>query len=574
MRILIEKNVEAKMRDGTVLRADVYRPAEDGRWPVLLVRTPYGKEILATAALTLDPIRAAGGGYVVVIQDVRARWASDGDEFFFYRDEAQDGYDTVAWASDMEHSDGTVGALGVSYMGGTTWLAATTGHPALRAIAPTQAPHDQFALLFRGGALLWGTLAMWSLVAIAPETIIRSKGGTPDFVPDLVRLVDDVDAFEDAVRHRPLREMPAARPEDASFLRFLDETLRHPVAGAFWEELSPAGRHGSVTAPALIVAGWHDLLLDADLAHFTAMRRTAGSAVARDRTRLVVGPWSHGAFGSVVGAVDYGFRASSMMIDLREDMTAMHLRWFDRHLKGFANGMDEEAPVKLFVQGANRWRDEDAWPPARAVPTDWYLASKGRLGLGVPAADDVPDHYRYDPDDPCPTLGGSTLLPRTYTPGPVDQTPLTKRGDVLVYESEPLEHDLEVTGHVSAVLWAASNARDTDWIVKLCDVHPDGRILNVCDGVLRASYRFGPGRRELLQPGEVARYTIDMSATSQVFKAGHRIAVLVASSDFPRYDRNPNTGSLAIDDPGGVTANQTVFHDAGRPSHVVLPVVR
>jgi hypothetical protein len=384
-------------------------------------------------------------------------------------------------------------------------------------------------------------------------------------------LVDDIDAFDAWTRHLPLKTFPPALPDEPRFLKFFFETLEHPSRDPFWKDLSIAERHAAVRVPALIVAGWHDVLLGCDLEHFAAMR-TSEHEGAR-ASRIVIGPWSHGMFGNVVGDLDFGFRSSGLFMDLREDLTSLHLRWFDRWLKGIRNGVDEEAPVKLFVQGTNRWRDEDAWPLTRAVDAVWYLAPDGTLSLAPPATDADASRYVYDPADPCPTRGGNTLLPRTYPAGPVDQTLLLRRADVLAFTSEPLDRDLEVTGPVRAVLYAATDAPDTDWVVKLCDVHPDGRTFNVCDGILRARFRDSLEAPSLVEPGAVERYEIDLWATSMVFEAGHRLRVLVSSSDFPRYDANPNTGESSYDATRTVGARQTVFHDAQRASHVVLPVV-
>jgi uncharacterized protein len=327
-----------------------------------------------------------------------------------------------------------------------------------------------------------------------------------------------------------------------------------------------------VRVPALIIAGWHDLLLAADLEHFRKMREQAATESARRATRIVIGPWSHGMFHNVVGDLDFGLRASGLLLDLKEDLTALQLRWFDRWLKDRRNGVDEEAPVRLFVQGTNRWRDETDWPLARARSTPLYLRGGGALSFEAPR-DEAADAYVYDPQDPCPTCGGSLLMPMTYRCGPVEQAPWLKRGDVLNYSSEPLAEDLEVTGPVTAVLFAATSAPDTDWIVRLCDVHPDGRTFNVCDGILRAQFRESLSAPQLVEPGAVVRYAIDLWATAMVFRAGHRLRVLVTSSDFPRYDRNPNTGEFGVNATRTQPARQRIFHDAARASHLVLPVV-
>jgi uncharacterized protein len=572
--VTLEKNVEAAMRDGTILRADLYRPAAGGPHPVLVQRTPYNKEFLALTGMTLDPLRAAAAGYNVVIQDVRSRWASDGDTFFLYRDEASDGQDSIHWAATAPWSDGRVGAYGVSYMGGTTWQAAGSGHPALRAISPTTAPNDFWRdHLWRGGALNWGLLVTWSLQAIGPAALSRAKKGAADLLPSFLQLVDDIDSFEERVRTLPLRNFAPARPGEDDFLPFFHETLRHPAPDAWTDSLLVSRQHGQVRAPALIVAGWHDVMLDGDLAHFAAMKGRAATAEARRATRIVIGPWSHGMFTSTVGDLDFGMRASGTLLDLREDLTALQLRWFDRWLKDQRNGVDEEAPVKIFVQGINRWRDEAAWPLARAKPTRLYLRADRGLSWEGPGPAEPADAYSYDPSDPCPTCGGSLLMPGIYRRGPVEQGPILSRRDVLGYTGAVLERDLEVTGPVTFALFAASSARDTDWVVKLCDVHPDGRTFNVTDGVLRASYRESLAQRCPVEPGEVVRYDIALQPTSMVFRAGHRLRVLVTSSDFPRYDRNPNTGELGVEATTFVTARQTIFHDGVRASHLLLPVL-
>jgi putative CocE/NonD family hydrolase len=573
MDVVVERNVPATMRDGAVLRADVFRPAEPGRYPVLVQRTPYNKEMLPLTALTLDPIRAAASGYAIALQDVRGRWASDGEVFYLYRHEFDDGYDTIAWAASLAYSDGRVGQYGVSYMGQTTWQSATAAPPALGAIAPTTAPND-FALnhIWRGGALAWGLELYWSLQAIGLAALIRGRRGTAELAPAMSELIDAIDGYPQTARHRPPRTLPAARGDDQRFIPFFRDVLANPGRNDFTAALSVSGRHGSVRVPALIVAGWHDLLLAADLDHFAAVRRDAATEVAREHSRIVIGPWSHGMFNNVVGDVDFGLRASGLYLDLREDLTSLHLRWFDHWLKDAANAVEEEPRVRLFVQGRNRWRDEDGWPLSRAVPTPWYLDAGGGLSRAVPATGEAPDAYVYDPQDPCPTRGGTVLMPGTYRPGPVDQAAILARRDVLVYTSAPLTAELEVTGPISAALFTSSSAPSTDWLVKLCDVDPGGRTLNVCDGIVRVGAE-AAGGDPATEPGTVACHPVDMWATSHVFLPGHRLRVIVTSSDFPRYDRNPNTGESALDAAVTVPAVQRVFHDAERPSHVLLPVV-
>jgi uncharacterized protein len=573
MTVTIDKNVAVPLRDGLHLRADVYRPSDPGRYPVLLQRTPYNKELWPITALTLDPIRAAAAGFAVVIQDVRGRWASEGETYFPYRHELNDGYDSLEWAAHQPYSSGAVGCYGLSYMGATSWLAAASGHPALKALSPTTAPNDFWRDHFwRNGALNIGTLAMWAMRAIGPAALIRGRPNPADFFPLLTQLIDDIDNFGEVLRALPLLNFAPTRPNDDAFLPFFYEFLRHPVPDEWTSQLVMTGRHAQVSAPSLIIAGWSDLLLAADLQHFQTMRDHAGSELARARSKLVVGPWAHGMFQNVVGQVDFGFRANGMLLDLKEDLTKLQLRWFARWLREERNGIDEEPRVKLFVQGANRWRDEADWPLARAQPTAWYLNGDGslarqRLESAAPAR-----AYVYDPYDPCPTVGGTTLLPPQYPAGPVDQAILLNRRDVLHYTSQPLESALEVTGQVRAVLYVTTSGRDTDFMVKLCDVHPDGRCFNVCDGVLRVSFRDGR-TRQAVTPGELLRIEVDLWSTAMLFKAGHRLRVLVTSSDFPRYDRNPNTFELAHEATVLLPALQQVLNSAQHASHLVLPEI-
>ncbi|MCC6706643.1 MAG: CocE/NonD family hydrolase [Gammaproteobacteria bacterium] len=574
MSVIVDKNIDIAMRDGTRLRADIYRPNDGDRHPVLLQRTPYNKELWPITAMTLDPIRAAAAGYAVVIQDVRARWASEGGVFFPYRDERDDGHDSVGWCAAQDFSSGRVGCYGLSYMGGTSWLAARGGHAALGAISPTTAPNDFWRNHFwRGGALNLGTLAMWALRAIGPAALIRSRPEPAQFFAPLTQLIDDVDAFAEVVRSLPLTRFAPGHPDDASFVPFFYEFLRHPVPDDLTRSLLFSDAHAEVKAPALIIAGWHDLLLAADLEHFAGMRANAGSELARRHSRLVIGPWSHGMFQNVVGDVDFGFRSNGLFLDLKEDLTRMQLRWFDHWLKGVDNGVRDDAPVKLFVQGANRWRDEDQWPPRGAELMPLYLRADAQLGVQPPDGETPPTSFVYDPKDPCPTCGGNLLMPAQYSAGPVDQAPILPRRDVLSFTSPPLTESLEIVGAVQAELFAATSGADTDWIVKLCEVRADGRTFNICDGVVRASVRDGQSRR-LLEPGAVERYVIELWSTAIEIPAGHRLRVLVTSSDFPRYDRNPNSGVLAHEATHLESALQRVFHDAARASRVLLPVTR
>jgi putative CocE/NonD family hydrolase len=329
--------------------------------------------------------------------------------------------------------------------------------------------------------------------------------------------------------------------------------------------------------PALIFAGWYDLFLQPNLDLYTALKDAAATDQARQLTRLIVGPWSHGTPNSTVGELDMGFRASPLLLDLRENLTRLQQRWFDARLLGKATRIDEEPPVRIFVMGVNRWRDEQEWPPGGRVEQHWHLQSggggeAGRLGLAAPA-DSEPAAFHLDPEDPVPTWGGALLMAGKYLRGPVDQTRTESRPDVLLFTSEPLLDPLQVIGRITLVAWVAAKTADTDLVGRLCDVHPNGRSYNIADGILRLRFRDGLDRARLLTPGEVYRVEVDLWSTAHVFLAGHRLRLQVCASDFPRYDRNPGTGQTSADVDRILPQRNLLFHDPERPSHLVLPVV-
>lgn len=573
MSILIERNVPCEMRDGCVLRANIYRDPDAGAQPALVFRTPYDKTAGAITYMALDPMRAVEAGYVVVQQDTRGRFTSEGVHSPWV-DEYADGYDTIEWAARQPWSNGRVGAYGISYHGLTSWASAVGAPPSLQAIAPSQAPCDHYDVFFRQGAFQLGMHAHWAMRLMGPPELLRARREDPaaERMADFYLLIDQLDDYEALTRHLPIRTAPAARVE-APFFPYISDIYDHPTPDEYHAARSVTGRHADVRAPALITAGWHDVLLESDLQHYAAIQAYAPKAVA-ENTRLVIGPWVHGPGMHLTagGEVDYGYRASGLSMDLKEDLTAYHLRWFDRWLKDAQTG--SEAPVRIFVMGENRWRDEAEWPLARARDQAWHLHADGGLSPAPPAVGAQPRAYEHDPYDPTPTLGGGTLMPTIYPKGSVAQNPLHLRKDVLLFTSEILGQPIEVTGLVRMKLWASTSAGDADWVVKLCDVHPDGRAFNVCDGVVRASRRDrdreGP---RPLEPDQIVEYDISLLATSMVFLHGHRLQLLVTSSDFPRYDRNPGTGELGFDARALIPARHRIYCDAEHPSHVSLPIV-
>jgi putative CocE/NonD family hydrolase len=561
--VTVDLNVPAPMRDGTVLRANVYRPAGEGRWPVLLTRLPYGKD-LPLGGSVLEPVQAARRGYVVIVQDTRGRFSSEGD-WEPMRNESEDGYDTVQWAASLPYSDGQVGMYGASYFGYTQWSAALTKPPALKAMVPFITWSDPYnGVVMRGGAMELGTQARWQLQMGFDVLVRRHRGDRAALGKAFQELAAELDALgTEGYRSLPLAEFaPLVRQEVApSFFENVAATTDRDRL-AF---MTIKGRHHEVEVPTFNVGGWYDIFLHDTIANFNAMRE-AGAP-----TKLLIGPWSHGAQSNPIGELNFGFGSQAGLIDLQIDFQSLQLRWFDRWLKAAENGITTEPPIKLFVMGANSWRSETEWPPP-AAPAPLYLRAGGSLSSKAPG-EERPDRYDYDPANPVPTRGGALLMTPEYPAGPYDQRPIEQRPDVLVFTSEPLSQDTEVTGPVSVRLWAASSAPDTDFIARLCDVDPDGQSINLTDGILRARYRDWSEGGELsaIEPDRPYCYDIDLWATSNLFKAGHRIRLQVTSSCFPRWDRNPNTGRPFGADAGTAVAHQTIFHDRERPSHVLLP---
>jgi putative CocE/NonD family hydrolase len=545
----IDRDVEARMRDGVVLRADILRPDRQGRFPALLIRTPYGKQS-EWSGDDFAP-RAARAGYVVVVQDVRGRYRSEG-VFDPYRQEGRDGYDTIAWAAGLPFCDGQVGLTGLSYPAAVQWLAAVEGPPQLRAMAPSMSFSSGRAFCYFGGAFDLSWLP-WFYKEIAPDVRRRLDLPGPTTALEAERLwAADGDAW---LRHLPLRTHPALAGVAPAFFEWLD----HPDDGPFWDFLRIESRYDRVRVPVLNLSGWHDEGYGPGSAArgFVATRQWGG--------RLVIGPWTHGTptpRKTRVGELDFGGAAGL-------DYEALLLRFFDRWLKGIPNGIEREPPVRIFVMGDNVWRDEPAWPLARARPTAYYLRASGRLDPAAPAAGEAPDGYVYDPRDP-------VVDPHAGALGPFDQSPLAARKDVITYRSQPLAAGLEVTGPIEVELWVSSSARDTDFIVRLLDVHPDGKAYNLMSPtleVLRARYRNGEDRPELLEPRRIVKLRLANGITSNLFKPGHRIGLHVTSSLHPHLDRNPNTGGVVATDERTLRAEQLVHHDPQHPSRVVLPVI-
>ncbi|MFF3373730.1 CocE/NonD family hydrolase [Streptomyces sp. NPDC002680] len=551
----IEFDVPAKMRDGTVLRADIYRPGSGGPWPVLLSRLPYGKNQTGTLSF-VDPVSRAKRGFMVVVQDVRGRFASDGD-WEPYTFEESDGYDTVGWAAALPGANGSVGMFGGSYFGNTQWMAALAKPPELKAIAPAltwSEPDD--GLFARGGATELGLSVPWSLVQ-GLDTVMRRHAADPvggmQALGALLMELDNV--ATSAYWELPVGKHPAFVRHGIAELG-CERSRREPEWSA---SCRVAGRHSEVGLPTFHIGGWYDIYCQGTLDNFAAMREADNPAT------LVMGPWVHGSFAGQIGDVNFGIAASGDLVALRGSLTDLQSDWFERWMS--ADTEAEGAPVKpelppvlLFVMGTNEWREEQEWPLARAEETDLFLRADGRLAHEPPGPDEGVDTFVYDPADPVMTTGGALLLTSEFRPGPLDQATVEARSDVLVYSTDPLETDVEVTGRVRAVLYAATDAPSTDWVVRLCDVDADGVSRNVVDGIVRAT-------------SPDSEHGIDLWSTSYVFRAGHRMRVHVTSSNFPRWDRNLNTGEPNDRGTESRPAQQTVGHSMAMPSRIILPIV-
>jgi putative CocE/NonD family hydrolase len=573
MDVVIERDQAVPMRDGTVLRADVYRPAEAGSYPAVMERIPYGKDG-SRAGMIVDPVAAAAAGLVVVAQDTRGQGQSEGRAFYPFRDDFDDGYDTAEWIAGLPFSNGRVGAYGVSYGGNSSWQVAVADPPSIGAIAPVQSPIDWtegWKILTRAGVLKWGLTLNWTLAAIAESQVRRFSRTSEELAARLDRLAAYQEDFDGLAGMLPLTKVGDllrdlvghGEGEGGEPLEYFDDVLRRRGPKEWEAGLGYARSHDRVRVPVFLTAGWYDVILGHDLDHFGRMRRTGATEAAREQTRLVIGPWSHGNFTNVVGDLDFGRRAMGASMDMGLGLSPTLIEWFKSKLGGSSSSA-EGPRVRLFVQGVNRWRDEDDWPVAGAVPTKWYLRAGGRLEPRPPGPEEGFDTFVFDPRDPCPTCGGDLVKPPRYPPGPIDQRRILERRDVLVYTSDVLDRAVTVIGPVSAAVHASTTGVGTDWVVKVCDVDPGGRTVNVCDGIVRTD----PHRSD---DPEVS--TVDLWGTAMAYQPGHRIRVIVTSSDFPRYERNPNTGQNPWEAVVLEPALQRVLHDSLRPSHIVLPTL-
>ena len=549
--IAMQLDIKVQMRDGVRLSADIYRPRGAPPVPAVLIRTPYSNN---NQRLIEQGRRLAASGYACVIQDCRGRWDSDG-EFYPLR-EAEDGYDTQEWVGLQPWCNGKLGTVGASYLGIVQWTAAPLRSSHLACMAPrVMGPDFHGSIAYPGGAFQLGVLLTWGM---------RTNARTAQSI--------DYHNWTEAFHTLPVAALDEVAGRHVQFWR---DWVSHPDRDDYWRGFADPEPYAEIAAPAYLMGGWYDVFANDTLRGFAGMRRHGRTDAAR-RSRLIVGPWAHALSESTrVGDVDFG--PQSLW-----DLDAEEQRWLDYWLKGESNGIADEPPMKLFIMGAGEWRDEWEWPLTR---TEWrtaYLDSggdantlrgDGRLAFAAPR-EEAADHFVYDPRYPVQTVGGNNCCSPEIVPwGPYDQRGVEMRPDVLCYTSEPMAEDLEVTGPVELFLYAATDGPDTDWTAKLVDVSPTGYARNLCDGIVRARYRQGMTATALAEPGATYEYRIEVGVTGNLFRAGHRIRLEVASSNFPRFDRNPNTGNEFGVDRELRTARQTVYHGPRHPSHLRLPVI-
>jgi len=542
---LFQKKVMIPMRDGVKLAANIYMPKEKGVYPVVLVRTPYGKP----GENWGEAKRYCPAGYVLVAQDCRGKGESEG-QWEPWTNDMHDGFDTQEWVGSQPWCNGKLGTMGGSYVGWTQWSAASQASKYLKAMAPVVPFADPYHdIAYVGGAFQLSLSLGWG----------AGVGG--------VKL--DPAKLAEAFKYLPLNKYDAQFDKEVPYLR---DWVNHPTCDNYWRNISVETHYSAITIPSLNIGGWYDIFSKNTIEQANKVRKESANRLARRNQFVVMGPWGHGVGGRKTGEVDFTEKAQFSVGDAQ-------FHWFEYWLKDKDNQVGDWAAYRLFIMGENVWRDEHEWPLKRTQFTPYYFHSQGqantRTGNGILSVtapgSESPDTFTYDANNPVPTHGGNNLVGIPY--GPFDQSTIEERPDVLVYTSAPLTKDTEVTGPVKVILYAASSAKDTDFTAKLVDVAPDGKALNLCDGIIRARYRNSDTNLELIAPGKSYQYEIDLWVTANLFKEGHRIRVEISSSNFPRFDRNPNSGKTFGTDTELLKADQTIYHDQMRASHILLPII-
>jgi putative CocE/NonD family hydrolase len=559
--IRIERHKAVAMRDGIKLYADVYLPVAPGKYHTIVIRTCYGVQ---RDGMHQTAVKFAQNGYAVVVQDVRGRYESEG-VWEPFRDEAKDGYDTIEWAAAQPFSNGKVASQGGSYLGHNQWQALSQNPPHLVAAFPALASTNIYGnWLTMGGAFRLSFNYGWGVVRMPNRIMLPQYWHTEAFMPPGLK-------YENILTHLPLIDGDL---ESAGYaVQHYRDWIKHESYDDYWKSISDEERFDKITVPVHTSGGWFDIFLMGTINGYVGMRNKGATPEARAGARMIIGPWGHGPSQSY-GGVDF-------TKDAFVDQFQTELRFFDRYLKGIQNGLDKESPVKLFYMGVNKWRGEQDWPIPGTKFQELYISSNGAansvkgngtLSFKKPSKNGF-DVYRYDPMKAVPTTGGNNCCGTPTAAGPVNQQVLEQRDDILVYNSELLTDPLTIAGPVKMKLFAATDGPDTDWMIKLVDVYPDGRAMPVSEGILRAKFREGLDKMKLLTPNQVYEYDIELTGTANVFQPGHRIRIDITSSDFPQFDRNPNTGEPLGTSAKVRVAKQTIHHGGPRLSHILLPVV-
>ncbi|MFI5449848.1 MAG: CocE/NonD family hydrolase [Candidatus Bathyarchaeia archaeon] len=549
--VRVELGIKQTMRDGTRLSSDIYRPDDSDKHPTILTRTPYMTVQGYQRRLVTEAKFFVSHQYAYVIQDCRGKNDSEGIFHPFHND-AEDGYDTITWCTNQEWGNGNIGTFGASYQAWNQWATATLNHPQLKAMISIVAlPDPVLNVPFQNGALvLW--MAEWM-------AIVEGRRNTDPSIYDTKSLYE----------HLPLRTMDEAYGRKSQIWQ---NWIDHPSADSYWKKVFYQDKYPTITVPTLHISGWYDDDIIGTHLNYVGST-TKNQSVNASNQKLIIGPWQHHVNVSrKLADIDFGEKA---LIDLR----AAELKWFDHWLKGIDNHVENEPPVEIFVIGANVWRKEREWPLARTNYVPYFLHSNGNansvngdgtLDTNAPTLEEHPDTYTYNPRDPCPNLCEESQMPAE---GPFDQSPIESRDDVLVYTTPILKKPVEVTGRVRMKLSASTSAIDTDFWVQLTDVYPDRYSMHLTEGILRGRYRNSLEIPQLLEPGSVYEFPIDLWIISNCFLKDHRIRIDISSSSFPKYDRNPNTGHKFGEDAELVEATQTIYHDRVNASHIILPII-
>jgi putative CocE/NonD family hydrolase len=549
-QVSIKDNVRVPMRDGVLLATDLYLPVgPEGKLPAVMIRTPYNRKSQEAAARMF-----AGQGYAVAVQDVRGKFGSDG-EFTVSANDTRDGSDLLDWIAQQPWATGKIGTYGCSYVGEDQIELAKVRNPRQTAmIAQAAGGAYHFAGLITGGALEMAMASEW----------FHNNGNKLDPHAKAPPLADNFAMWNTL----PLLDM--VRKSGASNTDW-EDWVSHDLGDPWWQKFGYVNDSNRFNTPGLHVVSWNDNVVKHAIDLFNLLGKNSETAAARANQFLIVSPTTHcgserATEHTQVGALDLG--------DAQLDYYRIYVKWFDHFLKGEENGVTKMPKVQIYVMGKNEWRGENEWPLARTQFTRFYLGAKGALAL-KPAPAGPPDTYTYDPGNPVPTVGGDICCsPRPDVgDGPRDQREVESRQDVLVYSTPPLEQGVEITGPVEARLFVSSEAKDTDFTAKLVDVYPDGRAFNIREGIQRMRYREGDEKQVWMKPGDVYEITVGLMATSIYLPAGHRIRLEVSSSNFPRFDRNMNTGGKNYDETKWVVARNQVYRSGARSSYLLLPVI-